>query len=220
MSSSGSSRDDPRLPEGSVIRDVQPFDPGPSVAAAAAALDRLGADFALIGGLALDAWGIPRATKDVDFAVPVGVAERAAEALRAPTTEIRPLRIGGVGLRDSERGLRVDLVDRRFHFSALFHDAIQEARASGRKARVGAHEVSLVSLEFLLAMKLVSGEPRDEIDARRILQREELRYADVRAVVERHLGPASANRLDALAREVGRPEVTRPRLYRHGEEPE
>ena len=220
MGSSGSSRDDTRLPEGSVVGDVQPFDPGPSVEAAAAALELLGANFALIGGLALDAWGIPRATKDVDFAVPVGVAERAAETLRTPTTEIRPLRIGGVGLRDRDRGLRVDLVDRRFHFSPLFHDAIHEARASGRRARVGAREVYLVSLEFLLAMKLVSGEPKDEIDARRLLQREELRYADARAVVERHLGPASANRLDALAREAGRPEVARPRLYRNGEEAE
>jgi hypothetical protein len=80
--------------------------------------------------------------------------------------------------------------------------------------------VSLVSLEFLLAMKLVSGEPKDEIDARRLLEREELRYEDARTIVDRHLGAASANRLDVLAREAGRPEVARPRLYRNGEEPE
>ena len=85
---------------------------------------------------------------------------------------------------------------------------------------MGGREVSLVSLEFLLAMKLVSGEPKDEIDTRRILQREELRYEMARDIIERHLGAASANRLDALARETGRPEVTRPRLYRNGEEPE
>lgn len=83
---------------------------------------------------------------------------------------------------------------------------------------MGGHVVILVSLEFLLAMKLVSGEPKDEIDARRILQREELRYDLAREIVERHLGAAGANRLDALAREVGRPEVGRARLYRSGEE--
>jgi len=38
-----------------------------------------GSGFALIGGLTLDAWGISRATKDADFAVPVGVAEKALE---------------------------------------------------------------------------------------------------------------------------------------------
>src|SRR5262245_63783157 len=114
-----------------VIGEVQPFDPRPSVTAAAEALEQQGAAFALIGGLALDAWGIPRATKDADFAVPVGAAEKAAETLRGPATEIRPLRIGGVGVRDSQRGLRIDLVDRRFHFAPLFADAIGEARASG-----------------------------------------------------------------------------------------
>jgi hypothetical protein len=202
----------------SVVGEVQPFDPGPSVRAASTALDQQGAEFALIGGLALDAWGIPRATKDVDFAVPVGVAERAAEMLRGPDTEVRPLRIGGVGVRDSSRGLRIDLVDRRFHFAALFQDAIQEAHTSGRRARIGDREVSLVALEYLVAMKLVSGEPKDEIDVRRLLQRQELHYQGARAIVEQHLGAASANRLDALAREVGRPEVARPRLYRNGEE--
>jgi hypothetical protein len=87
-------------------------------------------------------------------------------------------------------------------------------------ARVGEREVSLVSLEYLVAMKLVSGEPKDEIDVRRLLQRQELRYQDARAIVEQHLGAASANRLDALAREAGRPEVVRARLYRNGEESE
>ena len=219
MADSGSSqRGTP--PPGSIVGEVQPFDPGPSVAAASDVLEKQGTHFALIGGLALEAWGIPRATRDADFAVPLGAAEQAAAALRTPTTEVRPLRIGGVGLRDRQRGLRIDLVDRRFHFAALFQDAIGEARASGRQARVGGHAVSLVSLEYLLAMKLVSGEPKDEIDARRVLQREELRYDDARNIVERHLGAASANRLDAMAREAGRPEVPRSRLYRNGEEPE
>jgi hypothetical protein len=138
----------------------------------------------------------------------------------SPTTEIRPLRIGGVGVRDSKQGLSIDFIDRRFHFGPLFQEAIREANASGRKARVGGRDISLVSLEFLLAMKLVSGEPKDDIDARRILQREELRYAVARQIVETHLGAASANRLDAMARETGRPEVGKTRLYRHGEEPE
>lgn len=48
---------------GEAVARVEAFDPGPSVAAAQDALDALGASYALIGGLALDAWGIPRATK-------------------------------------------------------------------------------------------------------------------------------------------------------------
>jgi len=202
-----------------VVGEVEAFDPGPSVSLAAAALQGISAPFALIGGLALDAWGIPRATKDVDLAVPVGSAEPAAERLRSATTEVRPLRIGGVGLRERDRGLRIDLVDRRVHFSGLFQEAIAEAASSGRRARVAGIEVPLVSLEHLLVMKMVSGEPKDEVDARRILQLETLDYARARGIAERHLGAASANRLDALAREVGRPEVAR-RLYRNGDDHE
>src|SRR5262245_11452149 len=84
-------------PPVSIVGEVQPFDPGPSVAAAADALEGLGSSFALIGGLALDAWGMGRATKDADFAVPVGAAEKAADAVRGPATDVRPLRIGGIG---------------------------------------------------------------------------------------------------------------------------
>jgi len=69
-------------------------------------------------------------------------------------------------------------------------------------------------------MKLVSGDPKDDADVRRILQRQELQYSRARSIVESHLGAASANRLDAMAREAGRPEIPRARLYRNGEEPE
>jgi hypothetical protein len=94
MSNSDSSPGNDAGKPAKVIGEVQAFDPGPSVTAATAALEQAGAGFALIGGLALEAWGIPRATKDADFAVPVGTAESAAEALRTPTTEVKPLRPG------------------------------------------------------------------------------------------------------------------------------
>jgi hypothetical protein len=204
---------------GHVVGEVEPFDPGPSVAAAAEALRGLPSPFALIGGLALEAWGIPRATKDADLAVPLGAAEAAAERLRGTASEVRPLRIGGVAVRERDRKLRIDLIDRRIHFRALFAEAIAEANDSGRRARVGGIEVPLVSLEHLLAMKMVSGEPKDDVDARRILQLEALDYRCAREITERHLGAATANRLDAFAREAGRPEVAR-RLYRNGDEVE
>jgi hypothetical protein len=200
---------------GIVVGEVEAFDPGPSVAAAVEALSATAAPCALIGGLALDAWGIPRATRDVDLAVPVGKAEPAAERIRRAATEVRPLLIGGVAVREPERNLRIDLIDRRFHFGGLFADAIAEATASRRRARVAGVEVPLVSLEHLLAMKMVSGEPKDESDVRRILQSDRLDYPAARDLVERHLGPATANRLDALARETGRPEVSR-RTYENG----
>jgi hypothetical protein len=56
-------------------------------------------------------------------------------------------------------------------------------------------------------MKSVSGEPKDDTDVRRILRLEVLDYRAARAIVEEHLGFATANRLDAMARDAGRPEV-------------
>jgi hypothetical protein len=67
-------------------------------------------------------------------------------------------------------------------------------------------------------MKLVSGEPRDDVDVHRVLGLAVLDYARARAVVEDHLGPATASRLDAMARAAGRPEVPPRRLCRDGDE--
>lgn len=66
-------------------------------------------------------------------------------------------------------------------------------------------------------MKMASGEPKDDADVRRILQLQQLDYKRARALVDEHMGFATANRLDAMAREAGRPEVKR-RLYQNGEE--
>lgn len=196
-----------------VVGEVVAFDPRPSIEAAARVLDELQAQYALIGGLALDAWGIARATKDADLAVPVGVAERAASRLAGADVVARPLSIGGVGLRGG--AIRLDLIDRRFHFERLYGDAIHDAQR--RRARVGGCELPLVSLEYLLAMKMVSGLPKDDADVRRLLRLEALDYHTARALVETHLGVASANRLDAFGREAGRPELPARRLYKNGD---
>ncbi|MBI2378652.1 MAG: hypothetical protein HYV07_31940, partial [Deltaproteobacteria bacterium] len=190
-----------------IVGEVRPFDPIPSVEVAVAALEGLTAPYALIGGIALDAWGMSRATKDIGFAVPVGTAEAAASTIKVEGVQTRPLRIGGVGLRGSVLDLHIDLIDRRFQYGALVREAIEEAVGSRRRARIGRHEVPLVSLEFLLAMKMVSGEDKDDIDAQRILQREELDYRLATEIIEKHLGHASRNRLDKWARSVGRPEL-------------
>lgn len=207
---------DERPPAG-IIRPIEPFDPAPSIEAATRTLDANGVAFALIGGLALGAWGIARVARTLVLAVPVGAAEPAAEQLVAGGGQKRPLRIGGMAIRDPDRNLRIDLIDRRFHLGALFRDAIAEAHAAQRFTRAGQIAVPLASLEHLTAMKMASGEPKDDADVRRILQLEQLDYRRARALVEAHLGFATANRLDTMAREAGRPEVQR-RLYQNGDE--
>jgi hypothetical protein len=204
-------------PRVQIVGSITSFDPTASVRAAVAALSAVGSPFALIGGLALEAWGIPRATKDADFAVLVGSAEPAAEKLAA---EMRPLRIGGVAVRDDSRNLRIDFIDRRFHLAELFRQAIEEAAEARRMTSVGELEVPLVSLEHLLAMKLASGEPKDDADVRRILRLQALDYAKARVLVDKHLGFATANRLDSMARDASRPELPPRLLYKNGDHTE
>lgn len=194
---------------------IRGFDPTPSIHAGVDALEALGAPYALIGGVALGVWGIERATKDVDFAVPVGWAEKAAD--RFADLESRPLRIGGVAVRSPT--IKIDFIDRRFYFKKLYREAIDEAGRSGRGARAGDRVVRVVSLEYLLAMKMVSGEPKDDQDAHRILELESLDYTRAREIVSQHMSEATANRLDAFARAAGRPEVERKRLYKNGDDP-
>jgi hypothetical protein len=200
-----------------VVSRLEPFDPGPSIVAAVDALRSLGVEYALIGGIALDAWGLSRATKDIDFAVPVGVAERLSAHFQSMGAEVNPLRIGGIGIRAENPSIRIDLIDRRFHFAKLFSDAITEAVQSGRVIQSAEQEVPLVSLEYLLAMKMVSGEPKDDIDARRILSMEALQYKKAKEIIAQHLGVATANRLETWAREVGRPEANK-KSYQSGSE--
>jgi hypothetical protein len=119
-----------------VVGSISAFDPFPSVQAAITVLSAAGAPFALIGGLALEAWGIPRATKDADFAVLVGSAEIAAAKLRSENVETHPRRIGGVAVRDEKRNLRIDFIDRRVHLADLFRKAIEEASASHRVTKL------------------------------------------------------------------------------------
>ncbi|MBI2376149.1 MAG: nucleotidyltransferase [Deltaproteobacteria bacterium] len=192
-------------------RAVEPFDPGPSVAAAVRALEADGSRFVLIGGLALEAWGVGRSTKDVDFAVLVGAAESAAGHFDAAFR--KPLRIGGVGIRDPERAIKIDFIDRRFYFRDLYRELMEEASAANRSVSVSGIEVPLVSLEYLLATKLVSGEPKDDFDVRRLLGLAGLDYRHAHALVLKHLGAATASRLEVMARDVGRPEVTKRKLY-------
>ena len=68
-------------------------------------------------------------------------------------------------------------------------------------------------VEYLVVMKMVSGEPKDDRDVKRLLEYATLNYTETRSVVSRHLGPVTADRLDVFAREAGRPELPPRRKY-------
>lgn len=200
-------------PAGEVeIRELpRPADVNSALAEAARRLKVVGGDRALIGGVALSIYGIERYTKDVDLAVTVDQSGR-AETLLADA-DPKPLTIGGISILTST-GVRVDLIDHRFAYRALFEEAITEAKAHGPQVRAGETVVRVTPLEYLVAMKLAADRPKDELDLEGLLANEDLRYSTCRTIVERHLGLYAARRLDRIARKVARTDV--PQDYTEG----
>jgi hypothetical protein len=184
---------------------VEPFDPEPSIETALSLLQAAGAAHALAGRLAVWAWVAAddqEFTKDVDFAVPEADMNAVAHEARARGYQLLPLAIGGFGIRTEDK--RIDFIDRRVDFGALFAEAVEAARDQELATTTRSGRRLLVTPpEHLVAMKLATGDPHDERDVERLLRQEHFDYAGCRAVVRRHLGPAAANRLDHIGARAG-----------------
>ncbi len=186
-----------------VIQQIPSFDPNPSLKSAIDFLQEIGVqDFALIGRVATWVY-LPtdrqQFTKDVDFAILTKDSSKIEEALRQKGIKTHPLTIGGVAVREDD--LVVDFIDRRVDgLDFLFREAIENAR---QDVEILGKIVPVVSLHYLVTMKLVSGEPKDDQDAKSLLMVEGLKYDDLRSLVKNHLGTGTANRLDVFARDVG-----------------
>lgn len=200
------------------ISGLPVFDPNPSAAFGSKLLEAEGVPYALIGRVAM--WvllpgEVQELTKDVDFAVPLRFCEAIRAALVREELTPQALPIGGLAVREGD--LRVDFIDRREGgLDALFEEAIEAARSGGRHvALVAGQRIPVVPAEYLLALKVVAAEPKDQSDAVRLLRElPDLDLRRAREVVFEHGGPGSANLLDVLARQAGRTDA-RP-AYRNG----
>ena len=204
-------------PKTSVPIELPAFDPRPSARFGADVLREAGQPFALIGKVAVWAHLPPGAhefTKDVDFAVPEGAIEPIKAVLARRGIVPRPLPIGGLAVREAD--VRVDFIDRHEGgLGALFEEAIADAERQGILAAVGGGTVPVIAADYLVVLKIVTGEDKDEADVVNLLRRlPSLDLVRTRGLVLRHGGTAGANRLDALARRAGRPDA-RP-AYRNG----
>ena len=186
-----------------VIQQIPSFDPNPSLKAALEFLQDSGVKkYALIGRVAT--WVFLPAdrhqfTKDVDLAILTRDRTKIEDALKKKGLESRPLPIGGIAVREPD--LMVDFIDRRLDgLNQLFSESIENARLD---VEIFGEIVPVVSLPYLITMKLVSGESKDDLDAKSLLMVEGLQFDDLRLLVKRHLGTGTANRLDVFAREVG-----------------
>ncbi len=181
------------------------FDPWPSIRTGLQLVGAAQVPFALVGRLAVWAWvsaDEQEFTKDVDFAVPSGNMVRLEEVAREHGYETTSLPIGGFAIRDGQT--RVDFIDRRVDFADLYADAVLVAnRDQITTTTDDGKRIPVASPEHLVAMKLATGDPRDERDVERILGARGQDYAACRQLVRKHLGPAAANRLDHIGARIG-----------------
>lgn len=136
----------------------------------------------LIGGAALQLFGSPRLTKDVDFA---------ADELVKGIEILGPLDFGGVTAK-TPSGVPVDLVVRDDKYRRLYDAAIDHAIC------VEDVPIPVVPPEFMVALKMVAGRPKDDVDLEFLLLDSGVDYKKARAIVEEFLGLYAADDLDRL----------------------
>jgi predicted nucleotidyltransferase len=140
-----------------------------ALATAIEELDGASIPYMLIGGLALSAWALPRATLDVDLTLWVTAEsrDRVCDFLSARFTArvARPrefVRKTGVLPAATDEGVRLDFI-----FAAFPFERTMIERAPLRQ--IGRVAVRVARLEDLILLKLPSPRPRDQEDVRLIL---------------------------------------------------
>lgn len=137
--------------------------------------------YALIGGFAVAAWGVPRATHDVDFALALGASDPAALSrhLRAefqPGDAEDPLR-GVFQMTTMVEGVSIptQLIVLPAAWTAIIFRGIETLSVFGCA-------VPVVSWQSLILLKLYAGGPQDRLDAQQILAVRQPTQAEQQAV--------------------------------------
>ena len=149
----------------------------------AASPEARNAHVAIAGGLAMQIWGSPRLTADLDV-VSTSRLGYAGE----------PLTFGGV--RTMEGPVPLDVIVRADEWRRLYVDALANA------VEVEGVQLHVVEPEFLVAMKMVAGRPKDEGDVRYLVVTEDFDRSMAEAVVRDYLGPYAVKELRAIFAEA------------------
>jgi predicted nucleotidyltransferase len=135
-------------------------------------LDEGHVDYALVGGLAVAVWGAPRATKDVDLMILPEDLKRAKEALRPVGYVLEAL---PMTFRDGMTVHRLSKIEQDAVMTVdfLLVDANLERVWNSRAPRpIEGGQITVVSREELIAMKLSAGRPQDEADVMRLIEQD------------------------------------------------
>jgi hypothetical protein len=145
--------------------------------------DLLACHVAIVGGLAMQTWGSDRLTKDVDLIV-----------ARVPpdVAHSKPLVFGGVAIIVD--GIDVDLIDRDDDYAGLYAEALDNAEEFDDLP------APVVAPEYLVAMKMVAGRPKDDLDVNYLLSDPDLalNFKQTEGIVREHLGKQAVRDLRDL----------------------
>ncbi len=144
-----------------------------AIAEVVSAAARQDIHIALIGGIAMQAYGSDRLTVDVDFA-----AERDDSF---GLKDLGPLGIGGT-YGTASNGVRVDVVVRSDEFERLYWEACYYAPEFQGGPRV-------VAPEYLAVMKFEAKRAKDMLDLDFLIWNDLLDLVKVETILRRHLGP-------------------------------
>lgn len=133
--------------------------------------ERLNVPYAVMGGLAVRAHGIPRPTYDVDLAI---LADR--DVLRSVIKEIRKIGFYEKGWVDNVSGLpfikAATFIEGRSLVADIFlaeTDFLRSLMSRRIRDTVNGFEAWLVTAEDLILLKLISNRPRDIADIADVL---------------------------------------------------
>jgi hypothetical protein len=133
-----------------------------------AAFDASGVDYALIGGLAVAVWGAPRFTQDIDLLIQPADLDRAKAAARQCGFALESLpmdfsdgtELHRVSKMQGAEHLMVDLMVVAVH--------LQSAWDSRRRIAFGERQLSVISRDSLIAMKVAAGRQQDLLDVQKL----------------------------------------------------
>lgn len=139
------------------------------IAALGRALTAIGAEYMLIGGLAVGVWTEPRATKDCDVSLRVRATPSALrDALATAGLEVLRGDLARAHVQgEAVRLRRIGVTDEPIVVDLLFAVTPFEIEALGRRQplRMLGVEVPVATPEDLFVFKLIAGRPQDMADA-------------------------------------------------------
>jgi len=184
------------------------FDPRPSAVFAAELLEAIGQKGILIGRLAvwtfLKDTGDHGYTKDLDIAVSEQSCLEIRKYLKDKDVRISNLLIGGINVKSrADNNVNIDFIDRSSeewgNYGSLFREAIAEAVRNNRTIRLDDRKnLYVVSLEYLILMKLLTLEKKDEEDAKLLLRLTDPDINRIRNIISNHPDPPVRTRLEII----------------------